>query len=164
MNDDAHQIEPELLQAPPRLLKKRAGGKGSVVMSVGFLIFMTAIGALCAQLAYGTAQAKYRGVTVPAKIDGRRISRGRRSTSYYLHYRYAWRGRETSDDANVRREDYENLRDGTPVQARLWPPRPDRDNYLILPDGRETVWLPGMLLGAVFVPLFGATPLLLGFE
>ena len=151
--NDAHQIEPELLQPPPRPVRARNARKQRQA-TVGFgLILM--LGALLAVSAFLMRMAKYRGVTVPATIIGREQTRQRRRVRYYLYYRYSWRGRTYEESAAVDFNHYQTARIGAKARARLWPPRPQSGSYLVLTRGYVSEVIAQQALGAVLLIALG---------
>lgn len=160
MNDSAHQIEPELLGPTPRALLRRKGAKQNNVAAWMMALAMLAIGAVSAHTAYFTAQTRYRGVAISATITDHSTRHQRNRTSYYLHYRYVWRGREYFDDESVYRDNFEKLRKGDVISVRLSPLRPDRDTYLVFRDGRDTSSMVGLVVGTLLFPFIGVGVLL----
>lgn len=106
MNDDAHQIEPELLQAPPRKIVRRRIGPENVILRVFSALLLIAFFYFL-KVAIFTTLISFYGVTMPAQIVERKISTtGKGRWSYDIYYEYNLGGAFQTDHQDVGSDSY----------------------------------------------------------
>lgn len=160
MNNDAHQIEAELLQPPPRKIKRRGGKRTIAVWMRGFCALLFVLALYFLKNAVFTTLISFSSATVPARVTDLHISKSRSNYFYGVGYDYKIGGTVRSDQQDVGFADFQATQIGELVSVQFLPAAPSQGSRLRLPNGhiyptRLSDWA-YFLLGSGLVLTFGA--------
>lgn len=163
-----HNIEPELLQSPPRSLKRRRGtlftnGAGCIQL---FLLPHTIVGIGLVLWALHSLAVIAFGVFVPAQVTHLHTKRGSKgSIAYNVAYTYPLGGQSYLAKTTVGSADYATLQVGSTLQVKVLALTPDWNTIPVVPNnsGYKDAWLKvpfalfwnGILL-VFYIALYGA--------
>ena len=148
---DEHQIEPELLQAPPRRVRRRGTRGFGTVFSRFLAIPIVALAVIMPLWCLHMIAVRTSGPIVTAQIVDRyrEANTDKDGWRHYLRYRATISGREVTSRELVDEKSYSQVQVGSTAPLRVSPILPGWDSVLLLP-GRN-VW--GIVVGLGFVSL-----------